>query len=75
MRPGHIHFMLIKDGYRTLVSQIYDADSEHLENDSVFAVKESLVGKFEKAGEGAETDLSLRFDFVLPLEEAAVAAE
>lgn len=77
MRPGHLHFILSKDGYRTLVTQIYDADSDHLDNDSVFAVKESLIGKFEKAPKGAETDLVLRFDFVLKAIAAsdAIAAQ
>lgn len=65
MRPGHLHFMMFKEGYRTLISQIYDAESPHLDEDSVFAVKESLIGKFEKAPEGSRTDLTLRFDFVL----------
>lgn len=64
-RPGHIHFMIFKEGYRTLVSQIYDGESEYLHNDSVFAVKESLVGKFDTAPEGASTDLIVRLDFVL----------
>jgi catechol 1,2-dioxygenase len=74
-RPGHIHFMLFKDGYRTLISQVYDADSPYLTEDSVFAVKSSLVGKFEKAGSGSDTDLALRFDFVLPRQAMAMAAE
>jgi catechol 1,2-dioxygenase len=74
-RPGHLHFMLFKDGYRTLISQIYDENSPYLDNDSVFAVKESLVGKFEKASAGADTDLILKFDFVLPREAMAIAAE
>ncbi len=64
-RPGHLHYILSRDGYRTLVSQIYDSESEYLDNDTVFAVKESLIGKFEKAPEGADTDLVMRFDFVL----------
>lgn len=64
-RPGHIHFMIFKEGFRTLVSQIYDGDSEYLYNDSVFAVKESLVGKFNKATKGASTDLIVNLDFVL----------
>lgn len=64
-RPGHLHFIFSKDGYRTLVSQIYDGESDFLDNDSVFAVKESLIGKFEKSADGADTDLTLRFDFVL----------
>lgn len=76
-RPGHIHFMLKKDGYQGLVSQIYDADTRYLDNDSVFAVKESLIGKMETADEGADTDLVMSFDFKLkPLAGAmALAAE
>lgn len=76
MRPGHIHFMIVKDGYRTLISQVYDRDSPHLDGDSVFAVKESLIGDFKPAPAGFSTDLTLRFDFVLPTAEpTAVAAE
>ena len=51
-RPGHIHFMISKDGYQSLISQIYDADTKYLDNNSVFAVKESLIGKFNKAPAG-----------------------
>ena len=65
MRPGHLHFMLALDGYRTLVTQIYDSSSDYLDDDSVFAVKESLIGHMEKTPEGSDTDLTLRFDFVL----------
>ncbi len=64
-RPGHMHFVISKDGYRTLVSQIYDEDSAWLDDDSVFAVRESLVAKFNKTEAGAETDLNMKFDFVL----------
>ena len=75
-RPGHLHFIVQKDAFRPLITQIYDADTAWLDNDSVFAVKESLIGKFEKAPEGADTDLVLRFDFVLRrAEEAQMAAE
>ncbi|MGI3164615.1 dioxygenase [Pseudooceanicola sp. 200-1SW] len=62
-RPGHIHFMISKDGYKGLISQIYDSETEYLDNDSVFAVKEDLIGKLEKAPEGADTDLVMTFDF------------
>ena len=68
-RPGHMHFILSKDGYRTLVSQIYDAESAYLDNDSVFAVKESLVAKFNKAPAETGTDLHVDFDFVLKAEK------
>ncbi|MQY43991.1 hydroxyquinol 1,2-dioxygenase [Epibacterium sp. SM1969] len=67
-RPGHIHFILSKDGYRSLISQIYDSTSEWLDNDSVFAVKESLIGEFKPAGDELDTDLHVVFDFVLKAE-------
>ncbi len=76
-RPGHMHFVISKDGYRPLISQIYDASSDWLDNDSVFAVKESLVGEFKTAAPEFGTDLHVEFDFVLRRAEAAhaVAAE
>ncbi len=76
-RPGHIHFMLKKDGYQSLVSQIYDADTQYLDNDSVFAVKESLIGNMDKAAAGSDTDLVMEFDFKLKPAAGAmsVAAE
>lgn len=75
-RPGHMHFILAKDGYRTLVSQIYDAESAHLDDDSVFAVKESLIGNFRKADPSLGTDLHVVFDFALKQAEVrALAAE
>ncbi|UWR39527.1 dioxygenase [Sulfitobacter sp. W074] len=76
-RPGHMHFMISKDGYRPLISQIYDADSAWLDEDSVFAVKESLIGKFNRASQDLGTDLHFEFDFVLKegAVSQAVAAE
>lgn len=74
-RPGHIHFILSKDGYRTLVSQVYDSSSDWLDNDSVFAVKESLVAEFKPAGDGLDTDLHVQFNFIMKSEAQALAAE
>lgn len=76
-RPGHMHFIISKEGYRPLISQIYDADSKWLDNDSVFAVKDSLIGKFKPAPKELGTDLHFEFDFVLKAEDKAqsVAAE
>lgn len=75
MRPGHIHVVINKDGYRTLVSQLYDADSDYLDNDSVFAVKEDLIGKFEPGKPEHKTDLYVKFDFVMADASLAMAAE
>ncbi len=70
-RPGHMHYILSKEGYRPLISQIYDGSSKWLDDDSVFAVKDSLVGHFEK---GDTTDLKVTFDFVLQAEKKPAAA-
>jgi protocatechuate 3,4-dioxygenase beta subunit len=76
-RPGHMHFIISKDGYRPLISQVYDGSSKWLDNDSVFAVKDSLVAQFRKAGPELDTDLHVVFDFVLKPQVAtqSIAAE
>ena len=76
-RPGHMHFILSKDGFRPLISQVYDASSEWLDNDSVFAVKDSLIANFETAPDEMHDDLYVRFDFVLKPKVASeqIAAE
>jgi hydroxyquinol 1,2-dioxygenase len=45
-RPAHIHMIVRANGHRTLTSHIFDADSEYLGSDAVFAVKPSLVRRF-----------------------------
>ena len=75
MRPGHLHFLVRADGFKPLVTQIYDAEDAYLDKDAVFAVKDSLVGRFEKAPEGANADFVLRFDIALrPAAEVAARA-
>lgn len=62
-RPGHIHFMISKDGYKPLISQIYDSNTKYLDNDSVFAVKEDLIGEMRPSA--GNTDLEMDFDFII----------
>lgn len=47
-RPAHIHMIVRAPGYRTVTTHLFDATSEYLESDTVFAVKPSLVRAFEK---------------------------
>mgnify|MGYP003349758860 CR=1 FL=1 len=35
MRPAHIHFIAIAEGYRVLATQIFDATDRHIANDVV----------------------------------------
>lgn len=47
-RPAHLHFLLFKKGFKTLVTQIFVDDDKHLESDVVFGVTKKLVGDFRK---------------------------
>ena len=46
MRPAHLHLLAAKDGFKTLVSQVYVPDDPHLETDVQFGVTRHLVGNF-----------------------------
>ncbi|ORY74047.1 Intradiol ring-cleavage dioxygenase [Leucosporidium creatinivorum] len=46
-RPAHIHFYVEAPGHKTLVTQVFSRDSKYLDDDSVFAVKDSLVVDFK----------------------------
>ncbi|MEN3284804.1 MAG: hydroxyquinol 1,2-dioxygenase [Solirubrobacteraceae bacterium] len=45
-RPAHIHMIVRAPGHKTLVTHIFDAESEWLDSDTVFAVKSSLLRRF-----------------------------
>ena len=42
-RPAHIHVIVRAAGHRPVTTHIFDADSEHIDSDAVFAVKPSLL--------------------------------
>ena len=46
-RPAHIHMIVRAPGFRTLTTHIFDAESDYLDSDAVFAVKPSLLREFE----------------------------
>jgi hydroxyquinol 1,2-dioxygenase len=46
MRPSHLHFLVYKPGFKTLVSQIYDPTDKNLETDVQFGVTRHLVGNY-----------------------------
>ncbi|MDB5641277.1 MAG: intradiol ring-cleavage dioxygenase [Hyphomicrobiales bacterium] len=47
-RPAHIHFLAFREGFKTLVTQVFVDDDEHLESDVVFGVTRALVGNYVK---------------------------
>jgi catechol 1,2-dioxygenase len=46
MRPAHLHFLAAKDGYKTLISQVYAPDDKFLESDAQFGVTRHLIGDY-----------------------------
>jgi catechol 1,2-dioxygenase len=45
-RPAHIHLIARAPGFRTLATHVFDATSDYLDSDAVFAVKRSLLRTF-----------------------------
>jgi hydroxyquinol 1,2-dioxygenase len=46
MRPAHLHFLIYKPGFKTLISQIYAPDDPNIETDVQFGVTRALLGKY-----------------------------
>ena len=46
MRPAHLHFLAAKDGFKTLISQLYVQDDKFLETDVQFGVTRHLIGDY-----------------------------
>ena len=45
-RPAHLHFLIFKDGFKTLISQIYVNNDDKLETDVQFGVTKALIGNY-----------------------------
>jgi catechol 1,2-dioxygenase len=46
MRPAHLHFLIVKEGFKAHISQVYSSDDPNLETDSQFGVTERLIGHY-----------------------------
>jgi catechol 1,2-dioxygenase len=72
-RPAHIHMIARAPGHRTVTTHIFDEQSDYLDSDAVFAVKPSLLRRFEprtaddpERPEGVDGEwVSLECDIVL----------
>jgi catechol 1,2-dioxygenase len=45
-RPAHLHFLMLKEGFKTLISQIYVSGDDKLETDAQFGVTRALIGDY-----------------------------
>ena len=47
-RPAHFHVIVSAPGYRTLVTELFDAEDPYLDSDVVFGVRDALVGRYQE---------------------------
>jgi catechol 1,2-dioxygenase len=72
-RPAHLHVLIFKEGFKTLISQVYAPDDPHIDTDVQFGVTRALVGDFQRHDEPHPTDPSAgtpwySFDYTFTLE-------
>jgi maleylacetate reductase len=60
-RAPHVHFMIAKPGYRTLITQLFVAGGEYLDSDTVFGVKDGLIVDFTEQPDGTGRRLDFTF--------------
>ena len=75
-RPAHLHVLIYKPGFKTLISQIYVNDDPYLETDVQFGVTKALIGNYVRHDDNAPAPdvvapwYSLTYDFVMQPGEA-----
>ncbi|RAL59684.1 hypothetical protein DID88_000317 [Monilinia fructigena] len=70
-RPAHIHLIVQHENYKPLTTQIFDSKDKYLKNDSVFAVKDSLVVDFVPLKGNSQALLELNYPFTLAAQTGA----
>jgi catechol 1,2-dioxygenase len=45
-RPAHLHTLIVKQGYKVLISQVYDPADRHIDSDVQFGVTKALIGNY-----------------------------
>ena len=51
MRPAHLHALIVKSGYKVLISQVYDPEDPHIDEDVQFGVTRTLMGDYVRHDE------------------------
>ena len=54
MRPAHMHAIVSATGYQPVITHVFVEGDPYLDGDAVFAVKDSLIGKYRKVDDPAE---------------------
>jgi catechol 1,2-dioxygenase len=55
-RPAHLHALIVKPGFKVLISQVYDPADPNIETDTQFGVTKALIGDFVRHDEPHPTE-------------------
>ena len=75
-RPAHLHALIVKQGCKVLISQVYDPTDPHIDDDVQFGVTRALVGDFVRHDELHPTESDVitpwfSLDYVYVMEPGA----
>src|SRR5262245_39071426 len=80
MRPAHMHAIVSAPGYQQVITHVFVDGDPYLDGDAVFAVKNSLIGKYKKMSDAEAKkaglpagSLKVEFDFKLSPESGVKA--
>jgi protocatechuate 3,4-dioxygenase beta subunit len=81
MRPAHMHAIVSAPGYQQVITHVFVEGDPYLDGDAVFAVKDSLIGKYRKVDDAALAKQrglanpfqALEFDFRLAPDDGTTA--
>lgn len=73
-RPAHLHALIVKEGYKVLISQVYNPRDPYIDSDVQFGVTDVLIGDYVRHDEPhpAEPDLGAPWyslDYVYTMED------
>ena len=76
-RPAHLHALILKPGYKVLISQVYDPTDPHIDSDVQFGVTKATLGDFVRHDEPHPVDAvapwySLDYTYVMEPGEAVL---
>jgi len=78
MRPAHMHAIVSAPGYQQVITHVFVEGDPHLDGDAVYAVKNSLIGKYKRVNNPEQAKkrglpnpfLTLTWDFRLAADKA-----
>ena len=64
MRPAHMHAIVSAPGYQQVITHVFVEGDPYLDEDAVFAVKDSLVVKYKKVSDAEAKELGMPEPFL-----------